>query len=57
MIEIINLPMAVRRAESSDDVESIRLKLSVLDSVVRCLFGKTFRCTNSCGIDNLVMVF
>ncbi len=57
MNEILYLPTPERGAESSDDVESTRLKLSVLATFVRCLFDKTFRCTNSCGIDNLVVVF
>lgn len=41
----MNLPMVVvgRRAESSDELESLRLRASVRDTDVRCLFDKTVR--------------
>jgi hypothetical protein len=40
-----NLPMVVvvRRAESSDELESLRTRASVRDAGVGCLFDKTVR--------------
>jgi hypothetical protein len=49
--------MLGRRAESSDDDESTCFKLSTLDMFASCLCGRTVRCTNSSGMDNLFIVF
>jgi hypothetical protein len=57
VIEIKDLPKSARGSESSDFVESIRFKDSVLAGSVTCLCIMTVRWKNSYGIRNLDIVF
>lgn len=49
------IPVLIYEEDSTDD-DASRRELLGTTNVVVCLFGRTVLWTNSCGIDNLVVV-